>query len=218
MATSPLNPKRARNRVVRVFVSSTFSDMIEDRNELMTHVWPELRKVCRGRAVEFVDVDLRWGVTDEQAWRNETVRYCLAEITRCRPFFIGLLGERYGWVPGPDAYPPDLLDREGWLKDQVGESSVTEVEILHGVLNNPDTAVRSFFYFRDPKYARTRGGSFLPEETGKPDRQAALKQGVRTVCQAKHIPLRENYADPQALGRLVLADLRSAIVPARASA
>jgi hypothetical protein len=24
---------------------------------------------------------------------------CLAEIECCRPFFIGLLGERYGWVP-----------------------------------------------------------------------------------------------------------------------
>ena len=87
----------AKNRVVRVFVSSTFSDMVGDRNELMSQVWPELRKFCRGRAVEFVDVDLRWGVTDEQASRNETVRYCLEEIARCRPFFIGLLGERYGW-------------------------------------------------------------------------------------------------------------------------
>jgi hypothetical protein len=31
----------AKERVVRVFVSSTFRDMVEDRNELMTHVWPE---------------------------------------------------------------------------------------------------------------------------------------------------------------------------------
>ena len=37
-------------------------DMIEDRNELMAQVWPALRKVCRGRTAEFVEVDLRWGV------------------------------------------------------------------------------------------------------------------------------------------------------------
>ena len=52
----------AKDRVVRVFVSSTFKDMIEDRNELMAQVWPALRKVCRGRTAEFVEVDLRWGV------------------------------------------------------------------------------------------------------------------------------------------------------------
>jgi len=42
----------AKDRVVRVFVSSTFRDMVEDRNELMSHVWPALRKLCRDRAVE----------------------------------------------------------------------------------------------------------------------------------------------------------------------
>ena len=91
----------AKDRVIRVFVSSTFRDMIEDRNELMAQVWPALRKVCRGRAVEFVEVDLRWGVTEEQSQRKETLRHCLAEIKRCRPYFIGLLGERYGWTPRP---------------------------------------------------------------------------------------------------------------------
>ena len=42
----------AKNHVARVFVSSTFRDMVEDRNELMSHVWPALRKLCRERAVE----------------------------------------------------------------------------------------------------------------------------------------------------------------------
>jgi hypothetical protein len=104
-AANPAQQPAAKDRVVRVFVSSTFRDMIEDRNELMAQVWPALRKVCRGRGAEFVEVDLRWGVTEEQAQRKETVRHCLAEIKRCRPYFIGLLGERYGWVPG-FGWPP----------------------------------------------------------------------------------------------------------------
>ena len=33
--------------------------------------------------------------------------------------------------------------------------SVTELEILHGVLNDPDMAKHAFFYFRDP--VRRRG-------------------------------------------------------------
>jgi hypothetical protein len=92
-AASPDARSAAKDRVIRVFVSSTFRDMVEDRNELMAHVWPALRKVCRGRSVEFVDVDLRWGVTEEQSQRKETLRHCLAEIKRCRPYFIGLLAD-----------------------------------------------------------------------------------------------------------------------------
>ena len=54
MTTS--QPATTKDRVIRVFVSSTFRDMIEDRNELMAQVWPALRRLCRGRAVEFVEV------------------------------------------------------------------------------------------------------------------------------------------------------------------
>jgi 5-enolpyruvylshikimate-3-phosphate synthase len=38
----------------------------------------------------------------------ETLKRCLDEIRACRPFFIGLLGERYGWVPGGDAFTADV--------------------------------------------------------------------------------------------------------------
>ena len=34
----------AGNRRVRVFVSSTFRDMAEDRDELMSQAWPKLRR------------------------------------------------------------------------------------------------------------------------------------------------------------------------------
>ena len=45
-------PAAAKDRVVRVFVSSISRDMVQDRNELMSHVRPALRKLCRDRAVE----------------------------------------------------------------------------------------------------------------------------------------------------------------------
>ena len=141
-----------KNRVIRVFISSTFRDMVEDCNELMSHVWPALRKVCRQRAMEFVEVDLRWGVTDEQSQLKETLRHCLAEIKRNRPFFIGLLIERYGWVPGPEAYSPALLDEEDWLTSEVAKHSVTELEILHGFFSEEQMHGHAYFYFRDLKY------------------------------------------------------------------
>jgi len=230
------NISLSNNRRVRVFISSTFRDMKEERDELMTHTWPELRRFCRERQVELVVVDLRWGIAEEQSTRKETLKLCLDEIEHCRPFFIGLLGERYGWTPGDDAFTADLKEEQPWLKDLHGKS-VTELEILHGVLNNPDMARRSFFYFRVPAYAKSRGADFLPEHAEAARRQAALKETIRRTCTAtnqsvpesfknvvarlgsmiglnstsKTIPLRENYPDPRTLGKFVYEDLKAAI-------
>ena len=117
-----------QNRQVRVFVSSTFRDMHEEREYLVKHVFPEIRRRCRERQVDFVDVDLRWGVTEEQAERGEVLPVCLAEIDRC-PYFIGLLGERYGFVP--ESIDPGLEKSRPWLKEH-REQSITSLEIVHG--------------------------------------------------------------------------------------
>ena len=164
--TQPAEREPDRERVVRVFISSTFKDMIEDRNELMAQTWPALRKLCRERSVEFVEADLRWGITEEQSQRKETVQYCLDEMKRCRPYFIGLLGERYGWLPQAKDFPDGLLKKQAWLQPQIARRSATELEILHGVLNNPEMARRAFFYFRDPAYAERLAAEGQIELTG----------------------------------------------------
>ena len=129
------------DRTLRVFVSSTFRDMVEERDALMTHVWPELRQLCHVRQVELVEVDLRWGIVESQSTRGETLKLCLDEVHACRPFFIGLLGERFGWTPSDEAFTADLQEEQPWLAGLRGKS-VTDLESLHGVLNNPDMAGR----------------------------------------------------------------------------
>lgn len=136
-------------RVIRVFVSSTFRDMQAERDELVKHTFPQIRKLCDERNVVWSEVDLRWGITEEQSQRGEVLPICLAEIQRCRPYFIGLLGERYGWIP--DEIPPELIEQEEWLKEHL-HHSVTELEILHGVLNDPQMKTRALFYFREASY------------------------------------------------------------------
>ena len=79
------------------------------------------------------------------------------------------------------------------------------------MLNNPEMAGRSFFYFRDPSYALARGADFLAEDAGAAHNQAALKAIIRRASAAKHIPLREKYPDPRTLAALVLQDLKEAI-------
>ena len=96
-----------RSRSVRIFLSSTFRDFGEERDLLVRKVFPALRARLKDRFVELVDVDLRWGITVEEAERGEVLPICLAEIDRSRPYFIGMLGERYGWIPPHEGYAPD---------------------------------------------------------------------------------------------------------------
>ena len=52
------------SRQIRVFLSSTFVDFIEERELLVKRVFPALNRRARDRGVELIDVDLRWGVTE----------------------------------------------------------------------------------------------------------------------------------------------------------
>jgi hypothetical protein len=92
------------SRSARIFLSSTFRDFGEERDLLVRRVFPALRARLKDRFVDLVDVDLRWGITAEQAERGEVLPICLAEIDRARPYFVGMLGERYGWIPPEDGY------------------------------------------------------------------------------------------------------------------
>ncbi|MDR4468946.1 MAG: tetratricopeptide repeat protein [Nitrospira sp.] len=197
------------DRQIRVFISSTFRDMVEEREQLMSHTWPALRQFCRERQVEFVEVDLRWGIPEAQNTRDETLKICLQEIQACRPYFIALVGERYGWIPGPEALTPDLLEEEPWLQEHQGKS-VAELEILQGLLRNPDPG-RAFLYLRDPAYAQAKGPDYLPEDATHAARQRALKTLIRETCARQKIPLREDYPDPRRVAELVLQDLQAVI-------
>ena len=197
-----------QERVVRVFVSSTFRDMRAERDELVKRVFPQLRKLCEERGVTWADVDLRWGITEEQSAEGEVLPICLAEIQRCRPYFIGLLGERYGWVP--DVIDPELVREQPWLEEH-REGSVTELEILHGVLNNPAMSNRACFYFRDPAYVErvptAQRADFVESDPKLREKLVSLKDRIRQ----SGLALRENYPDPETLGRWVLKDLTTAI-------
>ena len=81
--------------------------MHAERDYLSRQVFPELRSRCQKRGAEFIGLDLRWGVTEEEARREGALKICLDEIERCRPFFVCLLGSRYGWVPPPEEVPPE---------------------------------------------------------------------------------------------------------------
>ncbi|HEY6890875.1 MAG TPA: DUF4062 domain-containing protein [Solirubrobacter sp.] len=119
-------------RTISVFISSTFRDMHAERDQLVKIVFPSLRERLQPYRVHLVDVDLRWGVTQEQSDNDAAADLCLAQVDACRPFFIGVLGERYGYVPHGQPFG----------------SSVTDLEVNAGARANP----RALVFFRDPAF------------------------------------------------------------------
>lgn len=78
-------------------------------------VFPQLRDYCYSHGVRFQVVDLRWGVSEEDAVDHRTIQICLEEIKRCQrlspqPNFLILLGDRYGWQPLPAEIPANEFE------------------------------------------------------------------------------------------------------------
>jgi tetratricopeptide (TPR) repeat protein len=191
-------------RSFRVFVSSTFRDMHEEREHLIKRVFTRLRMLCEQRGVGWGEVDLRWGITNEDAERGNVLPICLAEVSRCQ-LLIVLLGERYGWVPR--RIEPELIDEYPWLA-HCGGDSLTELEIKHGALNRPTSDDRALFYFRDPGYLdRLRDGSHLPDFLPESDDSRLRLHDLKRRIRASRFQLREPYTDPAALAQMVLDDL-----------
>lgn len=193
--------------MIRVFISSTFRDMQAEREELVKRVFPLVRHLCESRGVTWGEVDLRWGVTTEQAADGDVLPICLAEIERTRPYFIGLLGQRYGWVP--DEIPADLVDELGWLGEAAGRS-VTEMEILHGVLNDPEAAGHAFFYLRDPAWVAALPPDQQELYLEDTDRGRELLTDLRDRVRHSGFPVHD-YHGPEQLGDQVLADLTALV-------
>jgi len=209
---SGLNPAPTgpESRVIRVFLSSTFRDFMQERDLLVKEVFPELRRKARERGVDVVDVDLRWGITEQESHQGKVIGICLAEIERCRPYFIGMLGDRYGWTPAINDYPDELFEREqlGWIRDHQGGASVTELEILHGVLNDKEMAGRAFFYFRDQAWSRAQSGpGFVCDTQEEEAKLVALKE---RICSSGFSVVKD-LPDPKAIAKQIEADLWSLI-------
>jgi hypothetical protein len=200
-------------RAVRVFISSTFRDMHAERDHLVTVVFPELRERLARLDLEFYDVDLRWGVP-KRGIDGETANsweYCKKWIDQVRPFFLCLLGERYGTVP-PAEEIKDAGDRRRWAG-----LSITEMEIRYAALDH-DRGHRCFFYLREPKVPATAAPEIFRDfvDVAQHARMNRLRQDIlrsgRTIrhysCQWRG----DRFDDLDAFGRMVLEDLWGAVL------
>lgn len=139
------------NRIIRVFVSSTFSDMDNERKYLMDNVFPQLKEIARRRNVTFVVLDLRWGIPDEDTRNGKVLQICLDAIRDSKPFFIGIVGNRVGWCPTMEELKRNHVLLEQYpeiIEDIKAGASVTEMEMQNAVLRNKEK-MHAYFYFRN---------------------------------------------------------------------
>lgn len=96
----------AKAKIIRIFTSSTFTDMAAERNALMERIYPRLKTFAQEKGYEFQVVDMRWGVRDESTDDHSTLELCLKELLACQqlstgPNFMAFLGQKYGFRPLP---------------------------------------------------------------------------------------------------------------------
>lgn len=121
-------------RTYSVFISSTFADMQSERDYLRTQVFPQINDELKKYCIKLRPIDLRWGIntleTNEESVEEKVLRICLEEINRSKPFFLGLLGNRYGYIP-----PKDSIREIG---SEYQDLSITAIEISYGLLRRND--------------------------------------------------------------------------------
>lgn len=178
-------------KTVRVFISSTFRDMHAERDHLVKVVFPALRERLEKHRVYLIDIDLRWGVTREQAQNDQVLDLWLQQIDESRPFFVGILGQRYGWVP--TRYAADALKKFGWIQHHTGKSG-TKMEILHGVLQDSKMRGRAFFYFRDPVTVHGVPEAVSRDVYAETDAESIHKlEDLKRQIRFSGCPVMENY-------------------------
>ncbi|XP_060078987.1 uncharacterized protein LOC132558436 [Ylistrum balloti] len=209
--------RKHRKREIRVFVSSTFKDFSEEREQLIKKTFREINKMCSERGVFFTYVDLRWGISEEQSETGQTIAICLQEIDRCRPYFICMLGQRFGWSK-PEDKEDDALMKSfdyaienhpnlAWIDDYRNNTSVTQLEVLHGVLNDiQGRKNRSFFYLRDPPIKSEMSEKEFKrsaESAWHSDRQSQLRTKVGTNTELNT----RKFASPEEVCVMIKEDL-----------
>ena len=174
---------QTRNRTIRLFVSSTFNDMHEERDALCRFVFLYLEDFCSKRNVGFTGIDLRWGVTEDEVKQGKTVALCLSEIDNCRPYFLGILGERYGWIP-------EKALTANYKTLFRGQRSITDAEMFYGALSEAyHQSTKAFFCLRSKSFTQKIVGN-ISEDPENQKRLIELKNSIRK----SHYPVLDDYS------------------------
>lgn len=114
---------------IRPFVCGTFKDFHAEREYLNEAIFPKLDELCRQRGASFLPVDLRWNSKQGQSTSEQILRVCLDNVERCAPYFICMLGDRYG-VHRPAESEKKDEETVAWMEKNFETASVCGYEWL----------------------------------------------------------------------------------------
>ena len=214
-----------------VFITSTFQDMQDERDYLRRFVFPSLEEWLRTKRRHLEWIDLRVGVAtagagEEEARELQVLKVCLEEVKRSRPFLIGLIGDRYGWVPPRERMAAAAA--EAGISGDVADRSVTDLEIDLGVFQDTEQQHRSLLFFRErlpydkmpPKKAAEYSDAYATDAgAARRVRQLEkLKERIKSELPGRHFDYHaewdaqaEKVTELEAWGKDVEAKVRQAI-------
>ena len=102
-------------RVIRVFISSTFTDTDFERNYALEDVIPYLKQAGRERGFDVVFSEMRFGIRDDASEDNMTSELCMEELENCEQqsagvFYVLISTDKYGFRPLPRRIPQNELE------------------------------------------------------------------------------------------------------------
>lgn len=194
-----------KEKRIRLFISSTFMDMNAERDYLNRYVFPQVKDYCKSRYIDFMPIDLRWGITEEASKNGLVLASCIEEIDNSRPFFVGILGTRYGWMPTAEELKcsrPSITKNEDWLISKIHDNaSITEIEIDYAALRD-NSIPYALFFIKDenenPDSDHCEAKDSLSERKLK-----GLKHKIK---QQKKYPV-HSYHSPKELGDILFSEL-----------
>ena len=165
-----------------LFLSSTFNDMQKERDAFHQFIVPYINKFLSvyGQSIQLCD--LRWGVdtseNNEEESTKKIINVCFDSIRTSDPFFVVMIGERYGWIP-PYEYTENIRDFDIEYHNQ----SVTEMEIEYQTILSKDRENRAIYFFREPllpeQMTEESKKIYFSEDESSKNKLLKLKERIR---------------------------------------
>lgn len=161
-----------------------------ERDLIQTKLSPDLNEKAYQKRIEGIKFqDLRWGIDtdldDEEDKDKKILEVCLDEIENNRPYFMVLVGDRYGWIPENDLVKETGVRYGIYSPDEKIEKSITNLEIDYGFLKNPQYAKHSFAYIRN--IVGDVSGTIYEQDLEEKKKSEKLKEEIRAALPAENI-------------------------------
>ncbi|XP_030746307.1 NACHT domain- and WD repeat-containing protein 1 [Sitophilus oryzae] len=101
-------------KLVKIFISSSKEDFVNERRILLENIGPELHSVFEDHQIEVELVDMHYGSDERELYDPWIFKDHLQEIRNCHKisrgcFFLSLVGDKYGPLIVPEKFDKDIF-------------------------------------------------------------------------------------------------------------